>query len=72
MEDIDVKGIRKQIMPVTYAHLANEPSTLTGIIPNTCGWMAFTQAVSAANVYLVGLSCGIGGGRERRRGVAFV
>lgn len=27
VEDTDVKGIRKQIMPVTYAHLANEPST---------------------------------------------
>ena len=40
---------------------------LTGIIPNTCGWMAFTQAVLAANGLFSGIFCGVGGGRERRR-----
>ena len=35
LEDIHVEDIRKQTRPVTYAHLANEPST--------CGWMIFTQ-----------------------------
>ena len=61
LEDIDVEGIRKQIMPVTYAYLANEPSTkLDRLIPNTCGWMAVTQAVLPANSYLVGLFVGWG------------